>query len=999
MKLKTMSRLGLLGIATFSTAALLVTVAEKNAIKHNGTITSKFENLIDNKGVPVDWNESQYESRIAPFADLGSWHAFALPDYNSPYFWGGFTQPLIVRKEYPRSLAKSLDVLSISEYKLDEKNQPILGSEIKRAFSTLPKSKVHIKQYPGGLWQEFEFSDFTVQLNLRFVQNKTSFVKYNIINKSNTQKAFDLSWTGKTFAGAQNAIKPVMSSNAKVTKNEFKRTKYGQILSGTNNGKVLYYVRSQNMLGPKTSQLKGFDYVLAAGFEGHAPDTINNWKVARPHNLEWMRAASNLSKVGIATITPPANGVGNNAYSLAAATKAELTPIPAPASQQHARMKNTMTINFEKPTSKGSGNFLGHSDEWQWNMKFGRDVNISTSDSKYEAKLKKPFIVKSGSSNHMYVGTSFTFTAEERLGFQYEKHGDNMGEKVLGQIFGPGSAGEALEDLGKSDALFNKSVKRWETYIKNLIGNDTSQNFDYQKVAVKAMETLTNNWRGGAGMLEHQGVTPSLSIQWFNEFWSWDTWKQASAEVNFDPKLAIDNVKVMYDYQVTRDPQSKKLWNFSKVRAKNDVGMIPDLVAYEQGETNWRDTKPPLSAWAVDNVISTIMDKLNPNDKDPHTGKTYKELAINFGKYMYNRIAAYHAWWYTNRDGDHNGINEYGGTIFDGKGGWVNNSRETITTAVAWESGMDNAPRFDQNGSSPKDQTTNKLDDGLKYTIQRNKDGTANGYVIQQESVDLNSYMFAEKKYMISIAKRLKSLGVKYSDLEGNDKASKTYKYLVKPGIEDRLVQIHGFDSTKNIMKGFGKSFDGDIQAFSKDMEFLGGYINNKMFDKKTGFFYDLKWKLGTNNKRDISKDMLLSNRGAGPEGFIPLWAEASTSEHSNKVRSFIMDPEGFNTYMPFPSAAKNNNKFEPDEYWRGPVWLDQAYFGVQALERSGYHNNASYMVDKLYRHADGLMDGAPIRENYNPLTGKGLNAKGFSWSSGMYLLMYKNFIQKNGGK
>lgn len=54
MKLKTMSRLGLLGIATFSTAALLVTVAEKNAIKHNGTITSKFENLIDNKGVPVD---------------------------------------------------------------------------------------------------------------------------------------------------------------------------------------------------------------------------------------------------------------------------------------------------------------------------------------------------------------------------------------------------------------------------------------------------------------------------------------------------------------------------------------------------------------------------------------------------------------------------------------------------------------------------------------------------------------------------------------------------------------------------------------------------------------------------------------------------------------------------------------------------------------------------------------------------------------------------------
>ncbi len=988
MKIKTMIKLGSVAIATVSGGAIFASIAESNARVNNGTKISKFENLIDNMGVPVDWNESSYESRISPFADLGSWHAFALPDYYSKSFWGGFTQPLIIRKEYPRSLGKSLDILSISEYQLDKNNIPIPGSEKSRMLSNLPKNKVHLKQYPGGLWQEYEFNDFTIQLNLRFVQNKTSFVKYNIINKTGAKKAFKLSWTGKTFKGANAAVSPSMSSNASITKNAFKRNKYGQVLFGQKE-QALYYIKTKNAIGitgtPATAT-----YILAAGINGHAPEDKNNWKVVKIKNADWFK--NNINLISIAQITNKTIGTP------VLATTADLTPVQG----QDKKLKNTMTINFNKPTSEGSGNFLGHSDEWQWNMQFGKDVNIVTKSNSYEASLTKPFIVDAHKSNHMYVGTSFTFTAEERLGFKYENHGDNEGETVLGQLVGKGSAGEALEDQSglKADALFQKSIKRWERYIKNLIGNDTNQNFDYQKVAVKAMETLTNNWRGNAGMLEHQGVTPSLSIQWFNEFWSWDTWKQATAEVNFDPKLAIDNVKVMYDYQVTRDPQSKKLWNFSKVRAKNDVGMIPDLVAYEQGETNWRDTKPPLSAWSVYNVINTIMHKLNPMDKDPHTGKTYKSLAVDFGKYMYNRIAAYHAWWYSNRDGDHNGVNEYGGTIFDGSGSWVNNSKGTITTAVAWESGMDNAPRFDSNGSSPKGQNTKNFDNGLEYTIQRNKDGTANGYVIQQESVDLNSYMYAEKEYMIKLAKLLKDdLGIKYSDLAGNDKTSATYKYLVKPGIEDRLTQIHQFAKTKNIMKGFGKSFDGDISAFKNDINFLGKYINKNMYDRNTGFFYDLKWKLGSNNQRDNSKDMLLVNRGAGPEGFIPLWAGAATQEHAQGVRNFIMNPKGFNTYMPFPTAAMNNDKFEPDQYWRGPVWLDQAYFGVQALNRNGYRNDATYMVDKLYRHADGLMEGGPIRENYNPLTGKGLNAKGFSWSSGMYLLMYKNFIQRNGGK
>ncbi len=984
MKLKTMTILGVSSASIVAAGATFVAIAESSASKNNGTKISKFENLLDSFGVPVDFSETSYESRVAPFADLGSWHAFALPDYQSSSYWGGFTQPLIVRKNTPNPISKSLDILTIDEVSINDKGKIIPGTEKRRPFGSLPRNKVHIKQYPGGLWQEFEFESFTVQLNLRFVQNKTSFVKYKILNKTSVKKAFKLNWHGELFKQSKSYIGAQMTTDSKIVSdaNNVLKNKYGQPLArktilNTQADEVLYATKTKKGILEGTNSSS--TYAVAIGKNGQAPDSENKWRAVGP------RLASKIGNVDFATNITNKNGV----LTASKITKIKIDPAALfTKSTENNKLKNTLTVNFNKPTFDHVNNFLGHDDEWKWQIQFQKDIpmEIKTDGGQYQASTKNAFIVEPNKTNSLFVGTTFTFTAQERMGFTNATHGDFAGEKVVGQ---QELSGKSLTNSLEAEKLFKKSEKRWLTYINNMVSGDTNSNFDYQKVAIKGMETLVNNWRGSAGMLEHQGVTPSISVSWFNQFWSWDTWKQATAEVNFDPKLAIDNVKVMFDFQVTRDPQTKAWYHNPNIRQKNDVGMIPDNVAY-WGGANLRDTKPPLSAWSVYNILNTIQNKLNPNTKDPHTGKTYNELAIEFGKYMYNRIAAYHAWWYSNRDGDHNGVNEYGATIYDRK----NNSKDKIIEAAAWESGMDNAPRFDRNGASPKNQTTKNFDNGLDFTVARDANKTVTGYVLQQESADLNSYMYAEKGYMIKIAQQLEKLGVKYSELSGNDQNSKTYKYLVKPGIVDRLKNIHTFANTKNIMKGFGKSFAEDIKAFKNDQIFLGDYINNYMFDKKTGFFYDLKWSWNNQNKRVHSNDMLLTNRGAGPEGFIPLWAQASTKEHAQRVRDFIMSPNGFNTYMPFPSAAYNNPKFAPDKYWRGPVWLDQAYFGVQALEKNGFHNDATYMVDKLYRHADGLMDGAPIRENYNPLNGKGLSSKGFSWSSGMYMLMYKNFIK-----
>ena len=133
--------------------------------------------------------------------------------------------------------------------------------------------------------------------------------------------------------------------------------------------------------------------------------------------------------------------------------------------------------------------------------------------------------------------------------------------------------------------------------------------------------------------------------------WAWDSWKQVVATTYFNEELAKDNVRALFDYQIKSD---------DAVRPQ-DAGAIIDCIFYNQNEDrggdggNWneRNSKPALAAWAVENVYRQTGDK-------------------EFLKEMYPKLAAYHNWWYTNRDIDKNGIAEYGGMVHETCYDWRN---------------------------------------------------------------------------------------------------------------------------------------------------------------------------------------------------------------------------------------------------------------------------------------------------------------------------------------
>ncbi|WP_233898172.1 MGH1-like glycoside hydrolase domain-containing protein [Tenacibaculum piscium] len=416
-----------------------------------------------------------------------------------------------------------------------------------------------------------------------------------------------------------------------------------------------------------------------------------------------------------------------------------------------------------------------------------------------------------------------------------------------------------IQNINFDTVLKDRKLEK-NTELQSLIKNRKTQFNDhkYAEVLAKTQVTLQNNWRIPAGELKDEGLFPSYHYKWFHGFWSWDSWKHAVGLSYYNTDLAKKQIKAMFNLQ-------------------GEDGFIVDCIYRDTliEKHNYRDTKPPLSAWAIT--------KIYKKDKD-----------ISFVKEFYPKLKKYHQWWYNKRDHDKDGLCEYGST--DGS-----------LIAAKWESGMDNAIRFDNS------------------EILKNGEGA---YSINQESVDLNAYLYAEKLFLSELATILEN----------------------KKEADD----------------------------FKKEAKKLKLIIQSQFYDPIDGWFYD------------TTLDGKTFIKGEGSEGWTALWANAATQEQAKAVKNKMMNPKKFFTKVPFQTMSADHEKFNPLKgYWRGPNWLDQAYFGVKGLRNYGFDKEADKATIQILKGAEGVLGkGKSIRENYHPLTGEGLNAENFSWSAAHIMML-----------
>jgi putative isomerase len=103
-------------------------------------------------------------------------------------------------------------------------------------------------------------------------------------------------------------------------------------------------------------------------------------------------------------------------------------------------------------------------------------------------------------------------------------------------------------------------------------------------------------------------------------------------------------------------------------------------------------------------------------------------------------------------------------------------------------------------------------------------------------------------------------------------------------------------------------------------------------------------------------------------------------------------DPAKFSTYIPFPTVAADNPKASANGYWRGPIWLDQTYYGISAYRRYGFTDRADTYTQQVFDRLQGLTEQSPIYENYDTHTGRGLQSSHFSWSAAHLLMLYGDY-------
>ncbi len=184
-------------------------------------------------------------------------------------------------------------------------------------------------------------------------------------------------------------------------------------------------------------------------------------------------------------------------------------------------------------------------------------------------------------------------------------------------------------------------------------------------------------------------------------------------------------------------------------------------------------------------------------------------------------------------------------------------------------------------------------------------------------------------------------------------------------------------------------------ETYEKKADRVQKDILQKMWDPKTGFFYDLHHE--TDQKAMVRNIV----------GVYPFWAQMTGEEHRDGILP-LMDPEAFRTGSGFPSVSRDCPAFSPAGGWMGnyfkgrdgcvwcgPSWPYTTGIALEALgyqvrggnQKSGGDSGDSGSASDMEACFDGVWqeytgqhfrDGDSHRpylvEHYNPLTGERLS-------------------------
>lgn len=153
-----------------------------------------------------------------------------------------------------------------------------------------------------------------------------------------------------------------------------------------------------------------------------------------------------------------------------------------------------------------------------------------------------------------------------------------------------------------------------------------------------------------------------------------------------------------------------------------------------------------------------------------------------------------------------------------------------------------------------------------------------------------------------------------------------------------------------------------DSTVWGKKETALTEQIEKRLWNEEQGIYNDYNFQTG------IFGTVLT------PCCFMPLFVGIASREHAERCAQAAEKH-----FLPgMPTVAYDDPSYSLD-YWRGPCWLNFAYFAAKGLKNYGFDAQADTVRDTILNWVD--RDGDCVHENYDPKTGKGLCQRHFSWS------------------
>jgi neutral trehalase len=116
----------------------------------------------------------------------------------------------------------------------------------------------------------------------------------------------------------------------------------------------------------------------------------------------------------------------------------------------------------------------------------------------------------------------------------------------------------------------------------------------------------------------------------------------------------------------------------------------------------------------------------------------------------------------------------------------------------------------------------------------------------------------------------------------------------------------------------------------------------------------------------------------------MPLFIKIASEDQANAMNKIAIT--NFKSKM--PTVSFDNPEYSND-YWRGPTWLDVAYFAAKGLKNYGF-SVADDIKESILNMCHNEKRG--IFENYDSINETGLCCDHFSWSSVFILEFIFNF-------